>query len=57
VTVRKVIEVYEQNPESSVRDIAREVNISPASADRIKRDYKNGLFDRDGFRYEKALVG
>lgn len=56
VTVRKVIEVYELKPELSVREIAREVNISPASADRIKRDYKNGLFDRDGFRYEKALV-
>lgn len=56
VTVKKVIDAYEQAPDSSVRDIAQLVDVSPASVDRIKKGYKTGIYDRDGFRYEKPLA-
>jgi hypothetical protein len=30
--------------------------MSPASVSRIRLAYRKGLYDRDGFRYEKSLV-
>jgi len=56
VTIKKVIDAYEQAPDSSVRDIAQLVDVSPASVDRIKKGFQAGIYDRDGFRYEKPLV-
>lgn len=56
VIIKKVIETYEQAPGLSVRDIARLVDVSPASVARIRKGYQAGIYDRDGFRYEKPLV-
>lgn len=56
VIIKKVIEAYEQAPDLSVRDIAQLVDVSPASVARIRKGYQSGIYDRDGFRYEKPLV-
>ncbi len=56
VTIKKVIDACVQAPDSSVRDIAELVDVSRAAVGRIKLDYSKGLYDRDGFRYEKPLV-
>lgn len=56
VTIKKVIDACVQAPDSSVRDIAQLVEVSPASVDRIKKGFQAGIYDRDGFRYEKPLV-
>jgi DNA invertase Pin-like site-specific DNA recombinase len=56
VVIRKVIEAFEESPTSSVRTLAEIATVSPASAGRILKDYKAGLYDRDGFRYERPLV-
>lgn len=56
VTVKKVIDVYEAAPSSSARDIAQRVGVSLAAVYHIRKGYKAGIYDRDGFRYEKPLV-
>jgi len=56
VIIKKVIDAYDAAPQLSVRDIAKIVDLSPASVNRIRKGYQAGLYDRNGFRYEKPLV-
>jgi len=53
---KRVIEVYEQDPALSLRNIAKIAKLSLTSTARVLNDYKAGLLDRDGFRYSSPLV-
>jgi DNA invertase Pin-like site-specific DNA recombinase len=56
VVVKKVIDAYKAAPDSSARDIAQCVGMSPTSVHRIRKGYLSGIYDRDGFTYEKPLL-
>lgn len=56
VVVKKVIDAYKAAPNSPAREIAQLVGVSPASINRIRKGYLAGIYDQDGFRYEKPLV-
>ena len=55
IEIKRAIDAYEQDSKKSVRKVAKAARISPASAGRILKDYKAGLLDRDGHKYEKPL--
>ena len=56
VVVKKVIDAFKAAPDSSAREIAQLAGVSPAFANRIRKSYLAGIYDRDGFRYEKPLL-
>ena len=56
MVVKKIIDAYKSAPDSSARDVAQLVCVSPASVNRIRKGYLAGIYDQDGFRYEKPLV-
>jgi DNA-binding IclR family transcriptional regulator len=43
-------------PWLSVREIAKSTKMPVATTGRVIKAFRDGLLDRDGFEYEKALV-
>ena len=54
--VKKVIDAYKAAPDSTAREIALLVGVCAASVSRIRKGYLAGIYDQDGFSYEKPLV-
>jgi putative DNA-invertase from lambdoid prophage Rac len=53
---RKILDAYGAEPWKSVREIASELKIPPATAGKVIKAFRDGLLDRYGFAYEKALL-
>lgn len=56
IEVRKVLDTHEQEPGLSIAAIADRVNMKKPTVGRILKGYRDGKYDRDGFRYDKPLV-
>lgn len=58
VILKKIIDVYEEeNGNMSVRGLSKKINMPVSTVHRTLTAYKQGLLDRDGFLYDKPLVG